>query len=72
MPLVMSPLEFLQQLAAPVLKLRLHPIWFHGVLAPNAKLRDLVMPQSAYFSDRGRLFQSDHGRRNGVAGVALG
>ena len=28
--------------------------------------------QSAYFSDRGRLFQSDRGRRNGVAGVALG
>ena len=27
---------------------------------------------SAYFSDRGRLFQSDRGRRNGVAGVALG
>ena len=28
--------------------------------------------QRAYFSDRGRLFQSDRGRRNGVAGVALG
>jgi hypothetical protein len=24
---------------------RLHPIRFHGVLAPNAKLRPLVVPQ---------------------------
>jgi hypothetical protein len=26
----------------------------------------------AYFSDRGRLFQADRGRRNGVAVAALG
>jgi predicted HTH transcriptional regulator len=28
--------------------------------------------RNAYFSDRGRLFQSERGRRNGVAGVAPG
>ena len=43
--LVMSPLEFMQRLAALVPRPRLHLIRFHGVLAPNAKLRALVMPQ---------------------------
>lgn len=43
--LVMSPLEFMQRLAALVPGPRLHLIRFHGVLAPNAKLRPLVVPQ---------------------------
>ena len=60
--LVMSPLEFIQRLAAQVPRPRLHLIRFgvritslrevsgpplreHGVLAPNAKLRALVVPQ---------------------------
>jgi hypothetical protein len=42
--LVMSPLEFMQRLAALVPRPRLHLIRFHGVLAPNAKLRSLVVP----------------------------
>jgi hypothetical protein len=37
--IVMSPLELLQRLAALVPRPRLHLIRFHGVLAPNAKLR---------------------------------
>ena len=41
--LVMSPLEFMQRLAALVPRPRLHLIMFHGVLAPNAKLRALVV-----------------------------
>ena len=41
----MSPLEFMQRLAALVSRPRLHLIRFHGVLAPNAKLRALVVPQ---------------------------
>jgi hypothetical protein len=41
--LVMSPLEFMQRLAALVP--RPHLIRFHGVLARNAKLRALVVPQ---------------------------
>ena len=45
--LVMSPLEFTQRLAALVPRPRLHLIRFHGVLAPNAKLRALVVPQEA-------------------------
>ena len=45
--LVMSPLEFMQRLAALVPRPRLHLIRFHGVLAPNAKLRPLVVPQGA-------------------------
>ena len=44
---VMSPLEFMQRLAALVPRPRLHLIRFHGVLAPNAKLRALVVPQEA-------------------------
>jgi Putative transposase len=43
--LVMSPLEFMQRLAALVPRPRLHLIRFHGVLAPYAKLRALVVPQ---------------------------
>ncbi len=43
--LVMSPLEFMQRLAALVPRPRLHLIRFHGVLAPNAKLRSMVVPQ---------------------------
>ena len=41
----MSPLEFMQRLAALVPRPRLHLIRFHGVLAPNAKLRPFVVPQ---------------------------
>ena len=37
--IVMSPLEFMQPLAALVPRPRLHLIRFHGVLAPNAGLR---------------------------------
>ena len=43
--LVMSPLEFMQRLAALVPRPRLHLIRFHGVLAPNAELRAMVVPQ---------------------------
>ena len=42
--IVMSPLEFMQRLAALVPRPRLHLIRFHGVLAPNAKLRAQVVP----------------------------
>jgi len=42
--IVMRPLEFMQRLAALVPRPRLHLTRFHGVLAPNAKLRALVVP----------------------------
>ena len=49
--LVMSPLEFMQRLAALVPRPRLHLIRFHGLLAPSsttsAKLRAPVVPQEA-------------------------
>ena len=41
--IVMSPMEFMQRLAALVPRPRLHLIRFHGVLAPNAKLRSQVV-----------------------------
>ena len=41
----MSPMEFMQRLAALVP--RPHLIRFHGVLAPNAKLRSQVVPAPA-------------------------
>ncbi len=41
----MSPLEFLQRLAALVLRPRLGRIRFHGVPAPNAGSPALVVPQ---------------------------
>jgi Putative transposase len=43
--LVMSPLQFMQRLAALVPRPRLHPIRFHGVPARDAKLRALAVLQ---------------------------
>ena len=42
----MTPLEFLQRLAALVPRPRLHLIRFHGVLAPNAALRAQIVPSA--------------------------
>ena len=50
--LVMSPLEFMQRLAALVPRPRLHLIRFHGVLAPNAKLRPLAVPQGPQLQEQ--------------------
>jgi len=43
--LVMTPLEFLQKLAALVPRPQLNLTRYHGVLAPNAKLRSQVVPK---------------------------
>ncbi len=43
----MSALEFMRRLAALVPPPRLHLIGFHGVLAPNARLRAAIVPQPA-------------------------
>ena len=40
----MEPLEFMERLAALVPRPRLHLIRFHGVPAPNAKLRSKIVP----------------------------
>jgi hypothetical protein len=45
--IVMTPLEFMQRLAALVPRPRLNLIRFHGVLAPNAKLRPQIIPGRA-------------------------
>ena len=45
--IVMHAQEFMQRLAALVPRPHLHLIRFHGVLAPNAKLRAAVIPQPA-------------------------
>ena len=45
--LIMTPLEFLQRLAALIPRPRLHLIRFHGVLAPNATLRSQIVPGEA-------------------------
>ncbi|MGH8510782.1 MAG: transposase, partial [Gammaproteobacteria bacterium] len=44
--IVMSPLEFMQRLAALVPRPRLHLIRFHGALAPNARLRAEIIPSA--------------------------
>ena len=44
--LEMTPVDFLERLAALVPRPRLHLIRFHGILAPNAKLRGLVVPKA--------------------------
>ena len=43
--IVLTPMEFMQRLAALAPRPRLHLIRFHGVLAPNAKLRSQVAPK---------------------------
>ncbi|MGH8624348.1 MAG: transposase [Gammaproteobacteria bacterium] len=43
---VMSPLEFMQRLAALVPRPRLHLIRFHGAVASNAKLRYAIIPRA--------------------------
>jgi hypothetical protein len=48
----MSPLEFMRRLAALVPRPRLHLIRYHGVLAPNASLRALVVPQEPEVQER--------------------
>ena len=50
--LIMSPLEFMQRLPALVSRPRLHLIRFHGVLAPNARLRPLLVPQEPEVQER--------------------
>ena len=45
--IVMEPLEFMERLAALVPRPCLHLIRFHGVLAPNAKLRRKIVPAPA-------------------------
>ena len=45
--IVLSPLEFMQRLAALVPRPRLHLLRFHGVLAPNARLRGAIVPGPA-------------------------
>jgi hypothetical protein len=45
--IVMEPLEFMERLASLVPRPRLHLIRFHGVLAPNAKLRSKIVPAPA-------------------------
>ena len=42
--IVMSPLEFMQRLAALVPRPELNLIHFYGVLVPNAKLRPKIIP----------------------------
>ena len=46
--IVMSPLKFMQRLAALVPRPRLHLIRFHGVLAPHAKLRSQIIPSPSH------------------------
>ena len=43
--IVFSPVDFLSKLAALIPRPRHHLVRYHGVLAPNAKLRKLVVPR---------------------------
>ena len=69
--IVMSPLEFMQRLAALVPRPRLHLIRFdrlragpfHGVLAPNAKLRCEIIPSPA---DHATAHSTDHAQAQGA------
>ena len=60
--IVMEPLEFMERLAALVPRPRLHLIRFHGVLAPNAKLRSKIVPAPA---ERATEPPTDHAQVQG-------
>jgi Putative transposase len=60
----MSPLEFVERLAALVPCPRLHLIRFHGVLAPNAKLRGEIIPSLA---EHATEHSSDHVHAQGAS-----
>jgi len=60
--IVMEPLEFMERLAALVPRPRLHLIRFHGVLAPNAKLRSKIVPAPA---ERATEPLTDHAQGQG-------
>jgi Putative transposase len=60
--IVMEPLEFMERLAALVPRPRLHLIRFHGVLAPNAKLRSKIVPAPA---ERATEPPTDHAQGQG-------
>jgi hypothetical protein len=57
--IVMSPLEFMQRLAALVPRPRLHLIRFHGVLAPHAKLRPQITPDAPLNANNASKGHSD-------------
>ena len=59
--IVMSPLEFMQRLAALVPRPRLHLIRFHGGLAPNAKLRAAIVPIPTAHTTTGHTGDCAHG-----------
>lgn len=56
----MSPLEFMQRLAALVPRPRLHLFCFHGMLAPNAGLRAAIVLGSAHDTSE-RVDEHAHG-----------
>jgi len=57
----MSPLEFMQRLAALVPRPRLHLIRFHGVPAPHAKMRAAIVPIPAQ-TTTGQAGDCEHAR----------
>ena len=67
--IVMSPLEFMQRLAALVPRPRLHLIRFHGVLAPNAKLRREIIPSPP---EQATEPACDHAHTQGAPGRLVG
>ncbi len=62
--IVMEPLEFMERLAALVPRPRLHLIRFHGVLAPNAKLRSKIVPAPA---ERAAETSSENAQASGAS-----
>ena len=68
---VMAPMEFMQRLAALVPRPRLHLIRFHGVLAPNAKLRKAVVPVPPTASEPAPMHAGDGDHTRAIATTCL-
>jgi len=63
-----SPLDFLSKLAALVPRPRYHLVRYHGIFAPNSKMRNLVVPGSSQHASKRRVKAADQERKTGHNG----
>jgi len=59
--ILFSPLDFISRLAALVPRPRYHLVRYHGVLAPNSKLRQRIVPKRRQRAPERHAAKRDHG-----------
>ena len=69
--LVLSPFELIEKLAALVPPPRLNLIRYHGILAPNAAFRQLIVPQPQHAASSIDQKRSPEDRKHRLTWAAL-